>query len=1091
MEPSPPDIPNDRQTSQPDALSPGPGPEDRVPAEPHKKQGRFIKKAAIAGLVLVTAFLVLIPVAAYLIHSQGPEFVRAGLEKRLLAEHGIMTRIDGLSLRLFPVPHMAATGVRLNHPAAELTAEEIHFYAELRQLIRGRIRLTSVRVESPRLKITSLARVEELFSKPSPDRTPFCDRVKLPPFRLKVDNGRMDIPVDGPLAPLKGRIPEGTITGINLLVLSRESGLQIDGGFHSRYTGAFSSDIALTQDLSGFCSWDLTLKSHRLDLGGVRLVLTALAPENRAVKALFNRLIRDGSLEGLTFAFKGRHDEWDDIRRMTARARAFQGELALPGAPYVLRDLQGPLQLAGGLVTGENLKARLEGSTLKNGRLSLGLGHQQGRFFLEADIDADLAGLPGILDAYIQNKDIRKVLAPFKSLAGRGQAHLTLKDSLSDLKTYVAIRSLEARVFHQGLGRNIAVASGIVSLTPEALTWKTVSGQVGPHLVRESTGSLSFGRSRDLAIQSLSGRVDSGDAFKTLAAFPGLRKKIRPHLQNIGGALEIRRFSLKGSLAKPGLMDWSLGADSHRLVVTSPSLPATATASFQNLEAGPGKITVPSGVVTMNHRPFTLNGVLEFPENGPSSGHLSLKGTVDKSFRSFLLKKGWIPPALFPRLPLDLAPLELDWEGPEKTLAGTFIRKDPQAGIVRTEADITFSRGRQQIRKLAIITATDRVDIHGSVPEHNSHLPVKGKFKGRLAGKTLAALIERGDEVQADMAGDAWIEIPLQGTLPGYLKGPLSIRNALVRKDGETLTVDHARFIGRGGKAEVKLEGLVHIKSDAGPEKDFDRLSFSQIDGTLAFFPGMKALFTVASGSVCGVGFAGEIALPSMDMNLSFVSDREKRARVQELLACFGVKSALMTGDLTVKGTLSGTPSMIRKGSFTVRATDGVVQKSTILTKILSLVDLSELFSRNPVKHLLSTGYRYDSMEIEGTITGDNIHITRAAVIGAGVNLYATGHVDLEDKALDLVVLASPFKAVDSILYHIPIAGPFISGKNKSLLSVPLVVEGSFDNPQTRFLPKPVSRVSSGIFDIFASVFKLPFILTYDLVTSDKTPAKE
>ncbi len=1091
MEPSPPDIPDVRETKQPDLPSPCPGPEHRIPAEPVKKQGRFIKKAAVAGLVLLAAVLVLMPVAAYLVRSQGPEFVRANLEKRLLDDYRVVSRMDGLSLRLFPVPHMAATGVTLEHPAAVFTVDEVHFYAELRQLIRGRIRLTSIRVESPELRVRSLSKVEDLFSKPDPKRKPFCETMKLPPFRLKIVNGRVTFPVDGPLARLKGRIPEGRVTGIDFRVLSRESGLDIEGGLQSPYTGALSSKLALTHDPSGWCFWDLALSSRHLDLGGLRLVLTTLAPENRTVKTLFGRLIRSGRLEDLGFVFKGRHDEWRDIRRMNARARAVRGEITLPGSSFVLRDLQGPLTLTNGLLTGENLSARLEDSTLKNGQLALDLGQQVDHFFLETDIDAALSGLPGILDAYIHSKEVRKVLAQFQDLSGRAQARLTLKDNLTDLKTYVTASDLQVRAYHRTLGRNIALASGELSVTPEDLTWRNVSGQIGPHLVRESTGSLSFGRNRDLSIQSLSGRLDAGDAVKFLTMFPDLRTKIRPHVKTIRGSVELRNVSLKSALAKPSRPNWRVTADSDRLVLDSSHLPSTASVSFRDLKLEPGKITAPTATVTMNHSPFTLEGVLEFPEDGPSSGRLNLKGTVDRSFRSFLIKQGLVPPALFPRLPLDLAPLVLDWEGPEKNVSGTFVRKDPDAGPVRTEMDLTFNRGRAQVRKLSIVKATDRADIHGSVPEKGSHLPVKGKFKGRLADQTLAALLEAGDQIRADLEGDAWIEIPLQGTMPGYLKGPLSVRNALVRKDGGTIRVDHAQFMGKGNRAEVKVEGLARMESGAGPDRNFDQLFFPQINGTLDFLPRKKALLTVASGSVCGVGFSGEIQLPSLDMNLAFASDRQKQTGVQELLACFGVQSALVTGDLSVKGTLSGTPSMIRKGSFTVRATDGVVQKSTVLTKILSLLDLSELFSQNPVKHLLSTGYRYDSMDIEGTITGDNLHITRCAVKGAGINLYATGHVDLEDKALDLLVLASPFKAVDSIFYHIPIAGPLISGKNKSLLSVPLVVEGSFDNPRTRFLPKPVSRVSSGILDVFVSAFKLPFVLTYDLVTSEKTPAKE
>jgi hypothetical protein len=1003
----------------------------------------------------------------------------------------MVTRIETLSFRLFPLPHVSAEKVTLEHEAARITVAVADFYPELRSLLHGNISLTAIRVKEPHIRITSLVKVQELFSKPEKEKKPFCDALKLPAFSLSVEEGRVDIPFDGPLSAVNGRIPEARLTGIDLTILSRDTGLRIKGRLQSPYTGLLSTDITLDHGKEDPCAWDLALKSETLNLGAIRLVLSGLLPEDRTVRTLFGSVIRSGRLDSASFAFKGRHDQWNDIRLMKAEALAHQGEILIPSSSLVLKDLQGPLRLDGGLLTSGGLSAKLGRSSAKYGSLALGLGKNDRRFRLDTDIRADLGELPRILDAFIRKKTVRAEYSRFKNLSGTADVHLTLKDSLDHLETFVEAGNIHARAFHSTLSRDIGIDRGILSVTPENMGWTRLSGHIGPHRIFECSGTLSFAPGSPMDIFSLSGRLDSADALRFVSTFKSLRNKIAPRLTGVRGAVDIRHLAIKGPLAHPGDLTWGLSAAAKNLVIQAPDLPGPATASFENLDLVPGELRLPACSVTLNKRPFNLSLSLATPEDGPPSGRVAIRGSVDGSFRPYLKKKKWIPALVFPRLPVELSPLTLTWEGPNLALTGTFLRRDPHEGLVRTHTDIAFDKGGQKIRALTLETDRDRVTISGDIPSPGSRDSLTGRFSGSLKGKTLAALLENGDAVHGDLEGDARFEIPLYGTSAVQLNGPLTLRDALFRNGRETLTVDRLVLAGRGTRAEMKLDGLTREFRGDKNEGDFQSLTFPGIDGTLFFLPDKKARLSVSSGNVCGVDFSGDVRLPSLDMKLSFSSDRRRVMEFQELLACFGVHSTAMTGALDVKGSFSGSPSMIEKGSFTVRAKNGVVKKSTVLTKILSLIDLTELFSRNPVKHLLSTGYRYDSMDIDGTITGHNIHITRAAVRGAGINFYATGYLDLESRTMDLVVLASPFKAVDRVFYHIPIVGPFISGKNKSFLSVPVVVEGPFDDPRTRFLPKPLSAVSSGILNTFVKAFSLPFTLTYDLVTPGKKETKK
>lgn len=1051
---------------------------------------RFLIVISLVVLVIVIAGGVFI-----VSYNKGPEVLQAGIEKRLLDDYQIVTRIKKLSFRLLPVPHVVAEGVRLQHDAAVVTVETVDFYPDLSHLLQGKITLSSVRMDRPEIRITSLDKIRDLLNKPKKEKRSFCDSLTLPPFKLTISKGLTDIPLDGPLAGLKGRIPDPRISDIDLSIMSDTEGIHMEGTLRSPYTDVFSSEIDLQRKKDGICFWDVTLGAETIDLNSATRILTGLYPKNKTVRLLFGDLMRSGKLSTVSYSFNGSHDQWADVRRMTLEAQADHSIIHIPGSSLVLQIIKGPIRMKDAVLTGENLSAEMDGSSAKNGRFDIELQHDRKKdlekndryFNLDVDIDADLSGLQKVLNNYIAVGSFRKEYQSIRGLKGRAEVHLTLKDNLSHLKTYVQARNINAGCYYPRLGRNVAVKEGSLQLNPDQISWNRLKGLIGPNGIEECSGSFSFGKDRNFDLTSLTGRLDSADAHRYASTFKDLKKKMGKHLTGLDGPVDIKNLSIKGPLARPNELTYALSAASNKLKVRSPDLPCEATASFERMDFTPGTIHFPSCTVGMNGRMFTMNGSIENPDRGNSSGMVTIRGKADDYFRPYIKRKKWIPTVLFPKLPVILNPLTVSWSDRNVSLAGTFLRDDPSQGHIQTAVDIDFNPDASHIRKLTVETSREQAEITARIPEKKSLVPIKGHFSGNLKGKTLAALFEKGDHIHGDMDGFASFEFPHTGRTAVQLNGNLTVSDAVFQKEnGETITVDKARFNGKGEKANVKLEGLSRVLAAPGSGKGPNSLTFPNIVGTLSFLQGNKALLSVSSGNVCGISFSGDVTLPGLDMDLYLASDRQRVMGVQELLSCFGVDTTVMTGDLVMDGAFRGSPSMIGKGSFKIRATNGVVKRATILTKILSLLDITELFSRNPIKHIMETGYRYDSMEIDGTITGHNIHITRAAIKGAGINFYATGYIDLESKVLDLVVLCSPFKAVDRVFYHIPIVGPFLSGKNKSLLTVPVVVEGNLNDPRTRFLPKPVSAVSSGIIDIFVNTFKLPFVLTYDLMTSGK-----
>jgi hypothetical protein len=1046
-----------------------------------KKKIVIIFLLSLVAVLAVGGFL-------YLSYGKGPEVLKATVEKRLKEEYQVETSVKNLSIRYFPMPHVAAEGVVLSHDAGKLSVASIDFYPSILKLLQGKIVLSSVRADNPEISFASIKKLEMILNPPKKGDGMFCSKLNLPEFSISIKNGRAVIPFPSATGKNKKKIKtrDFVLSDILVRVVSEPDGLRVKTGFRSLYTGLLTTRTLLTHENPGPCVWDFTLESETLHIEGARKILTGLYPDNKTVNHILGDLIRSGRFSELAFSFQGTHDEWRNMDRMTGEAQAIGAAIRIPRSSLVLTDIKGPLRLNHGLLSGEKLSAKLGGSTADKGSFDLGLSKNDRRFNLDVVIDADLSGLPDVLDNYIGNAAVKKEYRSIQGMTGRADIRLTMGDSLDRIKTTLSSKNLTLSGYYRRIGRILSITDGEVDVAPDQITWHGLKGAVGPHQVGECSGYFSLGPDKTLDITSLSAGLDSSDLFSYLSGFPAFRKSIGSHLTRADGKIGVKSFTVKGSLGKPGNLAWVLTASADRVGFSSPDLPFDGTASFSYLELSPDKLRFPTVSVAMHDQKYDVSGSLEKNGTGGTSGTVSIRGLIDSHLKPFLRKKGWIPDDCFPNLPVDLDPITFSWSGKEVSLSGLMVKNTADSGPIRVSADMKFREKEIQIPRLTVETDKERAEISTKIPSDKTQ-SLKVRFGGNVRGKTLSTLLEKAGIYRADMEGYATFTIPRTPKAAFRLSGPVTLSDVHILKNGrEALSLQKGRFNGNGATSDIRLTGLSWTSPEpnsGGPAV----LSFSRIDGNVSFLPGDNAQVSIYSGNVSGVNFKGDVKLPSLDMDLAFSSDQGNSAKLQDLLSSFGISTTVMTGNLSLEGSITGNPSMISKGAFKIRATNGIVKKDTVLTKIMSILDLTELFHQNPVKNILSSGYRYDSMDIEGTVTSHNVHITKAAIKGAGVNFYATGYIDLEYRTLDLLVLASPFKAVDSIFYHIPIAGPIISGKNKSLLSVPVVVEGHIDRPETRFLPKPVSTVTSGALGLFVDTFKLPFVLTYDLVTSKKT----
>jgi hypothetical protein len=114
-------------------------------------------------------------------------------------------------------------------------------------------------------------------------------------------------------------------------------------------------------------------------------------------------------------------------------------------------------------------------------------------------------------------------------------------------------------------------------------------------------------------------------------------------------------------------------------------------------------------------------------------------------------------------------------------------------------------------------------------------------------------------------------------------------------------------------------------------------------------------------------------------------------------------------------------------------------------------------------------GYAYQSLRIQGGITGETVQVREAILISSSLTLVCQGSMSLKSKELQLEALATPFQATDFVLSKLPLVG---AAFNKPLIGVPLKITGPLEAPQIS--QRAASAVGKSLVDITSSILKLP-----------------
>jgi len=147
-------------------------------------------------------------------------------------------------------------------------------------------------------------------------------------------------------------------------------------------------------------------------------------------------------------------------------------------------------------------------------------------------------------------------------------------------------------------------------------------------------------------------------------------------------------------------------------------------------------------------------------------------------------------------------------------------------------------------------------------------------------------------------------------------------------------------------------------------------------------------------------------------------------------------------------------------GDLTVTVRDGTLNKFTLLSRLLSFIDIKNWLSAQiPDPRIAGVPFKTLFTDFKGK--GGLFYTDNFALKGPVMDITASGSIQFGAGTLDMEVGMFPFDTVDWVLNHIPLIGERIGSGTGKLVAAYFHVKGPVSDPS--ILPKPITSVANFI----------------------------
>lgn len=197
----------------------------------------------------------------------------------------------------------------------------------------------------------------------------------------------------------------------------------------------------------------------------------------------------------------------------------------------------------------------------------------------------------------------------------------------------------------------------------------------------------------------------------------------------------------------------------------------------------------------------------------------------------------------------------------------------------------------------------------------------------------------------------------------------------------------------------------------------------------------------------------------------------------RELLNQENILRGTLRGDFYLAGDIGSNFLRSSHGRFSIQIKDGVLRQFPVLSKVFSLLNVSQIFALQ-LPDMDLEGMPYEILTANFQLDKGILRSEDLTIRSEAMNQSYTGQLDLVSKEVDLAMAIHPLGTVDKIITRIPVAGWLLTGKDKALLTAHFSVSGPVDDVSVMIMP--LDTLSEPTIGLLRRTLGLPFKLLED-----------
>jgi uncharacterized protein involved in outer membrane biogenesis len=418
--------------------------------------------------------------------------------------------------------------------------------------------------------------------------------------------------------------------------------------------------------------------------------------------------------------------------------------------------------------------------------------------------------------------------------------------------------------------------------------------------------------------------------------------------------------------------------------------------------------------------------------------------------------------------------------------------------VVRTIADINHANGkirlsgdRAELANLLLKMGFSPLMVRGTIKDF-----ADPKFDLRIQGKAVQGddlHFFSTDAVLRDLEAHLLIDhshinfekvtVKLDGGTDATVKGTISnFKAPQVSLDiqSEHANIDEIIQLWQKPRPPAEQQAppgktLVHINARVN-NGTLGGMQFQNAEGEISSQQGILTIhplhFHVGKGY-----YAGEVAVdhssgsPPLLKISGHLENFDAPAIYKDLLKRKSLVTGSLRGDFYLEGRAGKDFLPTSLGGFNVEVEKGVLRKFQFLSKVFSLLNVSQILTFQ-LPDMSLEGMPFNTMKATLSLQRGTLSTEDLLVDSNAMNLSLVGSMNLEKQTLDLTLGVKPLQTVDKIITNIPIAGWILTGKEKALITVYFRIRGKAEDPNVE--PIPGTMISDKVLGIFKRVLQLP-----------------